>query len=948
MPGPFTHIYTARRVADYLSSIDKEDVTSDFIRPHDDPLLAIQKLAPDLLAQFGPQYCADMMNRWPKFTAVGAVGPDLFFFLQDYNTPLIPSDEIMLAMSLLYYLDDQGRLDNPYDGLLLILAEVNDTWASVLKFIVKLDQIWQKFLKVWNDTIGPILEKAGQVVDDLSGGLFSALGDAFTELKNDLLNLVEEELVTEGDIFGWFALKMRDGYDEQAFVWSDMTHYRRTSLIPARLIAHARTMLQNPDTQEHGEQLLAFALGWITHVGTDVIAHSYVNEQCGGPFRTHWQRHHLIENHIDAWNYQCTSNGTLPADDFIGIDPNNPPLAKSYPSLADSALYFAVQIPQKIDTLPGASPDPNVETKQGKLRQPLPDGIDQASLDKRKVLLDTDGELPLWLAETIVQVFIEVFADPDTEGGDKALQDSLGEGSVPHPRNLKGQPFQDALHTGTDFATVITKWMGILGIDNVGIALDDLRKIIAPDPPAAYLKGVPEGFPLPWEIQTAYRFMLSWFKRQYVATADMDRPEPPTVFTPPASDFTYGPPDFSGVNSSDDPVANACNAVLALLDWLYKTLEQIAQTLYDIAKSVASAATWPAREILYLTVTLPAWQSAENIRMVLVHLAYMMPQSEQFYADGNLRRPNEIDEQLIRLGHTVDSAFQQALAAAWDPLGNLDKDPALTNVGVRNVLGAPNPWLPIRATRGQSPPGILSVFTGNDAVEYQRPWGFPNRTNDRNPELAGNYLETPLTVAGPYQTDTMPHALLGTGSPISNLARKLYEYAGCPSDTDLYTQAYVLHKRDLPVEGATKFDGINPLGDPIVFSTYLIGQMANNPNFLSNFNLDADRGYGYLCWDWVRWGVGELDKELRSNNLTNDNSKPTDGMGHAFLPPLAWPEGAAGRSPGASGEPASAPPTIDPRDSFWRRPKPAPVSDGNLYGLAMRLQYPGRQCVTKP
>ena len=174
------------------------------------------------------------------------------------------------------------------------------------------------------------------------------------------------------------------------------------------------------------------------------------------------------------------------------------------------------------------------------------------------------------------------------------------------------------------------------------------------------------------------------------------------MFTPPASDFDFGPPDYSGVSSSDDPVSDACSAILATLDWLFKTLEKVAQLLYDIVKTAASAGSWPARWVLYYGVTLPAWQAAENIRLVLVHLGYTIPQSEQHYADGNLRRPNEIDDELITLGHTVDSAFEQALAAAADPLGNLDNDPALTNVGVRDVHGALNPWLPVRVTKGQT------------------------------------------------------------------------------------------------------------------------------------------------------------------------------------------------------------------------------------------------------
>ena len=216
MPGPFTHIYTARRVSEMMAN--KEAFTDEFVRGMDGPLLDLQQLDPQLLAGLTPADCADKMTAWPKFAALGANGPDLFFFLQDYNNIAIPCDEIMLAMSLMYYLDDQGRLDDPYAGLVAILGEVSQTWAAILRFIIKLDQIWQKFLAVWNATIGPIVDAAGKVVDDLTGGLLSTLGEAFTQLANDLLALAAEEILSEGDLFGWFSLKMRKGFDEQAFL----------------------------------------------------------------------------------------------------------------------------------------------------------------------------------------------------------------------------------------------------------------------------------------------------------------------------------------------------------------------------------------------------------------------------------------------------------------------------------------------------------------------------------------------------------------------------------------------------------------------------------------------------------------------------------------------------------------------------------------------------------
>jgi len=130
MPGPFTHIYTARRIAEVLRS---GGVTEQFIRPEDGELNRSQSLQDELLALTGRAACAKAMDNWPKFTAVGAVGPDLFFFLQDYNESSIDSDELMLAISLLYYLDDKGLFKDPVEGLLTILSEYTRgvSWSSV-------------------------------------------------------------------------------------------------------------------------------------------------------------------------------------------------------------------------------------------------------------------------------------------------------------------------------------------------------------------------------------------------------------------------------------------------------------------------------------------------------------------------------------------------------------------------------------------------------------------------------------------------------------------------------------------------------------------------------------------------------------------------------------------------------------------------------------------------
>jgi hypothetical protein len=99
MPGPFTHIYAARRVADFLLH------ERSFVRQQDGPLGPGQTLLPATEAK----RLGELMNKWPKYAALGSQGPDLFFFLMDFQS--MPGDEIMLALAALYLTDDAKRQD---------------------------------------------------------------------------------------------------------------------------------------------------------------------------------------------------------------------------------------------------------------------------------------------------------------------------------------------------------------------------------------------------------------------------------------------------------------------------------------------------------------------------------------------------------------------------------------------------------------------------------------------------------------------------------------------------------------------------------------------------------------------------------------------------------------------------------------------------------------------
>jgi hypothetical protein len=217
---------------------------------------------------------------------------------------------------------------------------------------------------------------------------------------------------------------------------------------------------------------------------------------------------------------------------------------------------------------------------------------------------------------------------------------------------------------------------------------------------------------------------------------------------------------------------------------------------------------------------------------------------------------------------------------------------------------------------------LTGLAKPTDVVEFRRPWAYPDRTNDPNPRRGGNRIETPRTVAGPYPLGATPDVLVGADGPASNELRVTYQNAGCPDDTDQYNESFIGHQPLTPGygdAGGEDAGGTNPLGDPVVFSAYLIGQIANNPRFEASFNLDADRGYGYLCWDWTRESEG---------------TQQHDPRGHPYFPPDVRPEGTADRDDAA-----------DPQ--HWRLDPPTgagqvPAPD---HQPPLELHYPGRDCV---
>ena len=219
----------------------------------------------------------ELCHTWRNYLAIGALGPDLFYLLPDYKDPV----------------------GSP---LLHLVSWVLDTWES----------IDSTFLEPIEDWLGPTGANNSDLLNTLTGGLSNQLAAAMDEFSAALTTAIIGLLARLHDLFGLLTSGQSQGVSESAFYWSDMLHYRRTYDVPRVLYDDARAMGLAATTDEvriNAQTLQAFAVGWMSHCATDVTGHAFTNAKSGGPFRLHWQRHHLVENHFDAQAYRTGRGG---------------------------------------------------------------------------------------------------------------------------------------------------------------------------------------------------------------------------------------------------------------------------------------------------------------------------------------------------------------------------------------------------------------------------------------------------------------------------------------------------------------------------------------------------------------------------------------------------------------------------------------------------------------
>lgn len=741
MPGWYVHMEAAKEAARRLQAGD---------------VPASLGFQPNEAEQLG-----DLAHKWRNYLAIGSLGPDLFYLLPDFKPPYA-------------------------DVLLSVVSWVLDEWENV-------DDL---FLDSWETWMGPIGANDSALTAQLTGGLSNQLGQALDQLCATAFNAILSLASRLGDIFGLLTSGPPQGFPDSLFYWSDMFHYRHTYLFPRTLwdmavqhaadadslevaltsagrIPTAEELAALADDRADAEAEKAFAIGWMTHCATDVTGHAFTNAKCGAPFRLSWNRHHVVENHMDGAAYDLAHHGAM-----------------HYEELGTSALHFRIAFRTRSDPPYDGRHDAPAYDYFGQFPgYPLGEtAIDAAT---RKMFFDMDaGDLPEHLSQLIITAMSAVYGD------DPKILVDVDDFSDGAPTNPSGRPNADALNVMWDLAFRYLRHTSRDGLSP--------RK---PQPPT---------------LVNEHPF-----------------PSPPGSTLPAENDGRGGDPnDDNDSGTGRGRRRHAIDLFLNLLAWI-KYIGQVILWLVTIVPGlILDVATFPAREFLYYTVIAPLYSLYMASRKLLVMEGFLLP------------KPEEIDEGLVTLGissgfrrHTLMAAINNVLGFAPAPTVPFDEpsgrakptdewgaDPAFPRQTMKDPIPQINQLL--------APLGLSLPMGEEKNSHWTMPWRYPNE------DLAGDRVgwEPHLTHPGPWLQGARATELFARADTHLGAAQS-FESA---TDETATSQACAAH---LPLD--------QHLGNPIDYSLYLVQRLTNGVD-IPDFNLDADRGYAYHCWDWDRHAAGPL------------------------------------------------------------------------------------------
>jgi len=224
-----------------------------------------------------------LMSQHRSAAVLGAIGPDLFFWAPDFEAA--------------------RKLYNFYKNWKMVVDLYNETIGKVVRAMEALgDPVEDAVESLAPSTISLVkmlIEEVNETVRLLKSVIATTLFSEVIEGYNALSDISGSPRLFHA-LFDELMPPMQKGKRESEWYWLDMLHYRDTGRFAANLINSAE---QDPQ--------IAYALGYLTHIATDIVGHGYINQIVGGPYRMHLQRHITVENFIDSWKFYEVYNASI-------------------------------------------------------------------------------------------------------------------------------------------------------------------------------------------------------------------------------------------------------------------------------------------------------------------------------------------------------------------------------------------------------------------------------------------------------------------------------------------------------------------------------------------------------------------------------------------------------------------------------------------------------------
>ncbi len=203
----------------------------------------------------------------PTYLNAGTLGPDFLFF----NTKDMPGPV--------------GKLFDLYRDVAKFVNGFKESISVILKFI---EDAKEKAEDAMSNSV--VLSQVQGLVGDAN--------TAISGISATIEEKVKYHITKAVDVFSLLKNPIQVGDPLNKWWWFDTLHYRRTG-------SFAQALFENsiPSSKYH-----AYAMGYLSHIGSDVVGHPFINMLTGGPYRHHPQRHKVIETYQDVHAFEKYKN----------------------------------------------------------------------------------------------------------------------------------------------------------------------------------------------------------------------------------------------------------------------------------------------------------------------------------------------------------------------------------------------------------------------------------------------------------------------------------------------------------------------------------------------------------------------------------------------------------------------------------------------------------------